>query len=124
MYQEKYFNSPPAITIPRTTPPSLPSITKKPNSKPLQVKDGVTTARDLCVVKYFATHPDTHPDATESDFAATWKSYDAETKKAKKNEIEPTQDTQSHVASISSSGMIKLTFRHRKDRFGSVWIVV
>ncbi|KAH0587853.1 hypothetical protein H2248_006608 [Termitomyces sp. 'cryptogamus'] len=96
---------------------------------------------NLCVVKYFATHPDTHPDATESDFAATWKSYDAVTKKvchdilidspvskertkAKKNEIEPTQDTQSHVASISSSGMIKLTFRHRKDRFGSVWIVV
>ncbi|KAG6888042.1 hypothetical protein C0992_009820 [Termitomyces sp. T32_za158] len=68
---------PPSITIPQTTSSFLPTLNKKPNSKPLQAKDGVTTARNLYVVEYLAMHPNT----TEAEFAAAWKACDAETKK-------------------------------------------
>ncbi|KAG6895312.1 hypothetical protein C0992_001992, partial [Termitomyces sp. T32_za158] len=68
---------PPSIAIPEMSKTSPTSIGNKPNSKMLQVKDGVTTARNLYLIEYLAMHP----DASKAEFASMWKACDAVTKK-------------------------------------------
>ncbi|KAG6895852.1 hypothetical protein C0992_012054 [Termitomyces sp. T32_za158] len=105
---------PPSVTVVQNADPTLPSLAKKPISKPLQAKDGLTTARNLYAIDYLKMHPDT----TESEFSASWKMCDAETKKkyqelskertkAKKN---PPQHTATQAHDMPSQGKrIKLT---------------
>ncbi|KAG6873816.1 hypothetical protein C0992_008393, partial [Termitomyces sp. T32_za158] len=68
------------------TIPTLPEITTAiepttieptaKRSRPLKPKDGVTTARNLYLIDYLASHP----EATEGEFSAAWKICDARTK--------------------------------------------
>ncbi|KAG6882627.1 hypothetical protein C0993_009792, partial [Termitomyces sp. T159_Od127] len=68
---------PPSAMIPETAAPSQPVVVKRPNSKPLQPKDGVTTARHLYATDYHKAQP----NATEAKCSAAWKACDAATKK-------------------------------------------
>ncbi|KAG6875535.1 hypothetical protein C0992_003451 [Termitomyces sp. T32_za158] len=70
------------VTIP-TLPTSIPEITATiepttieptaKRSRPLKLKDGVTTAQNLYLIDYLASHP----EATEDEFSAAWKICDA-----------------------------------------------
>ncbi|KAG6871494.1 hypothetical protein C0995_004097, partial [Termitomyces sp. Mi166 len=66
---------------------SQPVVAKKPNLKPLQPKEGITTAScmpysycdygNLYVVQFL----EAHPNATKVDCSAAWKACNAKTKK-------------------------------------------
>ncbi|KAG6848670.1 hypothetical protein H0H93_015005 [Arthromyces matolae] len=65
---------PPPTSAPlKTVSPSTASavVVKKSNGKPLKVKEGVTTARNLYLLDYLTAHPDYA--GTEGQFSVIWK---------------------------------------------------